>query len=155
MKLTNSIAIMALTTAFASADIEKEVRLGDCPEPVRKTLEANAREGRIDEIEMISIADKQIYIGEVDLPEDIDLKIFVNGDGSLMKTREDVRGAAIPQFVTNAVKEMGGMADDVEKEIAGKDVIYHVDVELTGKPDLEVVFDSEGNVVSKTEEIED
>jgi len=34
---------MALTTAFASADIEKEVRLGDCPEPVRKTLEANAR----------------------------------------------------------------------------------------------------------------
>lgn len=155
MKLTNSIAIMALTTAFAHADIEKDVRLADCPEPVRKTLEANAREGRIDEVELISIDDKQVYIGEVDLPEDIDLKIYVNGDGSLMKTREDVRGAAIPKFVTTAVKEMGGKADDVEREVVGNTVTYHVDVELTGKADLEVVFDSEGAVVSKTEEIDD
>lgn len=155
MKLIQTIAAMGLTATLAHADFEKEVRLDDCPAPVCETIIANSREGKIDDIDLITIDDKQIYIAEVDLPRDIDLKVYVNGSGSLVKTREDVRNDEIPGFVNDIVKELGGRADDVEKEIKGETITYHVDIDRNGQPDLEVVLDGSGKVLSKTEEIDD
>lgn len=155
MKLIQTIAIVGLTTTFASADLEREVRLDDCPAAVRETIVANSRDGRIDEIDLIAIGENKMYIAEVDLAQDTDLKVYVNADGSLVKTREDVRNQEIPAFVNTIVSELGGRADDVEKETTGKTVTYHVDVDRTDAPDLEVVIDGQGKVLSKTEEIDD
>jgi uncharacterized membrane protein YkoI len=150
-----TIATIALSSTFALAGYEKEVRFDDCPAPVRETILANSRDGKIEEVELISIEDKKIYIAEVDLPRDIDLKVFVNGDGSLLKTREDVRNEEIPAFVGELARELGGTVDDVEKETTGKTVTYHVDIERTGAPDLDVVLDASGKVIEKTEEAGD
>jgi uncharacterized membrane protein YkoI len=155
MKTIHIIASIALGSMPAFADYDQDIRLDDCPAPVRETIQANARDGKIDEIEIISIGDKRIYIAEVDLPRDIDLKVFVNGDGSLVKTREDVRNDEIPVFVGEAAKQLGGTVDDVEKETAGRTVTYHVDIERLGAPDLDVVLDASGKVISKTEEADD
>lgn len=153
--MIQTIAAIGITTMFANADLEKEVRLDDCPAPVRETLVANSRGGKIDEVDLIELGGKQIYIAEVDLPRDIDLKVYVNGDGTLVKTREDVRNDEIPGFVNTVVTELGGRLDDVEKETMGKTVTYHVEVDLAGKPDVDVVLDADGKVISKTEEIDD
>jgi uncharacterized membrane protein YkoI len=155
MKTLQTIAIIALSSTIAFAGYEREVRLDDCPAPVRETILANSRDGKIDEVELIGIEDKKIYIAEVDLPRDIDLKVFVNGDGSLLKTREDVRNDEIPAFVGELARELGGTVDDVEKETTGKTVTYHVDIDRNGAPDLEVVLDVSGKVIKKTEETED
>ncbi|MFM2198434.1 MAG: hypothetical protein RLZZ505_1866 [Verrucomicrobiota bacterium] len=155
MKTLHTIASIALSSTLAFAEYEKEIRLDDCPAPVRETIQANARDGKIDEIELISIGEKRIYIAEVDLPRDIDLKVFVNGDGTLVKTREDVRNDGIPAFVGQVAGELGGTVEDVEMETAGKTVTYHVDIERQGAPDLDVVLDAAGKVISKTEEADD
>jgi uncharacterized membrane protein YkoI len=155
MKTLQTIAIIALSSTFALAEYEKEVRLDDCPSPVRETIIANSREGKVDEVEIITIEDKKIYIAEVDLPRDIGLKVFVNGDGSLLKTREDVRKDEIPAFIGEVARELGGTVDDVEKETATGKTTYHVDIDRTGAPDLDVVLDASGKVIEKTEEAGD
>lgn len=155
MKMIQSIAALCLTSSLAYADLDKEVRLDDCPEAVRKTIVENSRDGKIDDISLIAIEDQQIFIAEVDLARDIDLKVFVAQDGKLVKTREDVRDDEIPSFVIDFVKTLSGRVDDVEKEVSGEIVTYHVDVDRSGQPDLEVVFDAEGKVVEQTEEVDD
>ena len=155
MKTIRTLTTLALTATFAAADAGKELRLDACPQAVRETIIAHAREGRVEEVDLIEIEDKQIYIAEVDLARDIDLKIFVDGKGVLLKTREDVAGGDTPGFIAGIVAKTGGALDDVEKETAGDKVTYHVGIDRTGAPDLDVVVSANGEVISQTEEADD
>jgi uncharacterized membrane protein YkoI len=148
-----SIAALAFTTMLASADIERrEIRIEDCPAAVQATVRANARGGTIDDVDLIAIEGKQIYIAEVELPRDRDLKIYVSGNGALVKTREELSLREMPAFIRGAVREYGGTIDDVEKESAGGTVTYHVEIDRKGIPDIDVVLSAEGAVISETEE---
>lgn len=150
-----TIAALVITSSWASADYnKKEIRMDDCPAPVREVITANSRDGKIDDVDMIDIDGKQIYIAEVDLPRDTDLKVYVSGEGVLIKTREDVRDGDVPASVTNAVKDLGTI-DDVEKETKGETVTYHVDIDRSGQADLEVVLSESGEVLSKSEGSDD
>ncbi len=156
MTATHTITALVLATAIASADAERrELRLADCPEAVRTTIQANARDGVIDEVDLIAIEGKRIYIAEVDLKRGRDLKIYVNGDGALVKTREDIALRELPQAVADAVKKLGGTVDDVEKEVAGDKVTFVVEIDRQGQPDLDVVLAADGAVVSQTEDADE
>lgn len=147
------ITTFAFTTMLASADIERrELLLEDCPGSVQTTVRANARGGVIDEVDLIAIEGKQIYIAEVELPRDRDLKIYVSGNGSLVKTREELSLREMPAFIRDAVREYGGTIDDVEKETSGRTVTYHVEIDRKAIPDIDVVLSAEGAVISETEE---
>eukprot|EP00903_Cladosiphon_okamuranus_P003713 g3711.t1 len=135
-----TIAALAITSGWACADYsKKEIRFEECPEIVREAITSGSRDGRIDEIDLIEVDGKRIYIAEVELPRDKDLKVYVNGEGDLLKTLEEVSGDDVPGYVSDAVGEFGGHIDEVEKETAGDVVTYHVDVERAGKPDMDVV----------------
>lgn len=147
--------ILTLSSLFLAASITahaRDLHLHECPAAVQSTIEANARGGGIDEVDLISIEGKEIYIAEIDLPRDLDLKVYVSGNGSLLKTREDISLQAMPAFIRDAVREHGGTIDDVEKEIAGGTVTWHVEVERKGIPDMKVVLNAEGGVISETED---
>ena len=147
--LTLSSLLLAATSIAASA---RDIQLHECPVSVQSTIESNARGGVIDEVDLISIEGKEIYIAEVDLPQDLDLKVYVSGNGSLLKTREDIPLKSIPSFISPAVREHGGTIDDVEKEISGGTVTWHVEIERKGIPDMKVVLNAEGGVISETED---
>lgn len=147
------ITALGFTTMLASADIDRrEMRLEDCPASVQSTVNANARGGIVDEVDLIAIEGKQIYIAEVELPRDRDLKIYVSGNGSLVKTREELSLREMPAFIRDAVREYGGTIDDVEKEIARGTVTYHVEIDRKGIPDIDVVLSAEGGVIREIEE---
>ena len=154
MKTTiQAIAALASATAFASADLERrELSIHDCPAAVQATVEAHARGGHVEEVDFIAIEGKRIYIAEVELPRDIDLKIYVNGGGVLVKTREDIPLRAVPAFVRDAVRGYGGTLDDVEKETAAGKVTWHVEIDRKGLPDLDLVLNAEGGVIGETED---
>lgn len=154
MKTTIAIFATALMAATASA---AEIRLDDCPPAVQKTIKDNSRGGHIDEIESYSIQGKQLYVAEVELSSDRDLKIHVASDGALVKTREDSSMADAPEAVRKTVESKlgGGRADDVDKEVKGSAVTYYVEIERKGAPDLNLVVDADGKVVSEQEEIDD
>ena len=145
-----SIVIASLAGHAAAA----EVRLADCPPAVQTTIQQHSRDGRIDEIESYSIQGKMLYVAEVELAGDRDLKIHVAADGALMKTREDSTLAEVPEAVRKAVegKLNGGVADDVDKETAGSSITYHVEIDRKGAPDTNLTIDSTGKVLSETEE---
>lgn len=156
MKTIPTLIALACTTAFASAQVERrEVRLADCPPEVQTTVNDNARGGRIDEVDVIGIEGKTIYIAEVELPRDRDLKIYVSGNGALVKTLEDIALREAPEAVRTAVQGLGGSVDDVDKETNGETVTYHVEIDRTGEPDLDVVLAVNGAILSQTEEADD
>ena len=152
--MRTTLLSLAFVAAFATAH-GRELQLGACPSAVQSAIEANARGGVIDEVDLISIESKEIYIAEVDLPRDLELKVYVSGNGTLLKTLEDVPLASRPAFIRDAVREHGGTIDDVEKEIAGGKVTWHVEIDRKGIPDMNVVLNAEGGVISETEEADD
>ncbi len=156
MKTIAKIAALALVIPAASAQTERrELRLEDCPQAVRATIEANARGGRVEEVDFIGIDGKEIYIAEVELPKDRDLKVYVSGSGSLAKTLEDITLAEAPEAVQKAARELGGAIDDVDKEIAAGKTSYHVEIDRHGEPDLDVVIAADGTILTRTEEADD
>lgn len=157
MKTMKSLMHTLVFCALVAPAGAKDVKLADCPPAVRATIEGNKRDGRIDEVDRYLIEGKTLYVAEVDLPGDRDLKIHVGADGGLLKTREDIALAEIPAAVNRVVtdKLADGKVDDVDKEIAGKTVTYHVEIDRKADADLKLVLAEDGKVLSETEEIDD
>ena len=156
MKIIPILIALACTTAFATAQVERrEVRLAECPQPVQDTVNTTARGGHIDEVDVIGIEGKVIYIAEVELPRDRDLKVYVSGNGALVKTLEDISLREAPEAVRTAAQGLGGSVDDVDKETHGETVTYHVEIDRAGEPDLDVVLALNGAILSQTEETDD
>ncbi|MBB5352122.1 hypothetical protein HNR46_002363 [Haloferula luteola] len=156
MKLHLILTSALLIPVLARADDHgHELRLDACPAPVRATIEAHAREGIIEEVEHIAIGDREIYIAEVELPRDLDLAIHVLGNGTLVKTREDLPKDQLPAFATSLAAEREGHLDDVDMETADGKVTYHLEIDRRGRPDLELITDSTGRVLRETEEHDD
>jgi hypothetical protein len=156
MKNLKHLIIMlgcASTLAFADTD-RKELRLADCPAEVQATVTANARGGVVDEVEVITIEGKNLYVADVDLPGRIDLKIYISGAGKLVKTREDLHLKDLPEAVRNALQALGGKIDEVDKEVADGKVTYFADLDRAGQPDLDVVLAPDGTVIRKTEDLD-
>jgi len=152
---TTFLSLASLVLAASATAHGRELHLNECPAAVQSAIEANARGGVIDEVDLISIEGKEIYIAEVDLPRDLDLKVYVSGNGSVLKTLEDVPLASMPAFIRDAARDHGGTIDDVEKEIAGGKVTWHVEIERKGMPDVDLVLNAEGGVISENMDHDD
>lgn len=157
MKTNIIITTLALITAPAFADSLKsrEIHLDDCPPAVRETILDNARNGTIEEVEHIRFGDQILYIAEVDLPQNRDLDIHVDGSGNLIETREDLTLAELPAPVSSALQKLGGSTDDIERHIKGETTTYHAEIDRKGLPDLNVVISADGQIIEQTEEADD
>ena len=155
--MKTTFMITALSGCLLWTAIGAEVRLEDCPPAVQSTIRENSRSGKIDEIESFAIQGKTLYVAEVELGGDRDLKIHVASDGALVKTREDFPYAEVPDAVRKTVESKlgGGTADDVDKEISGNTVTYFVEIDRSGAPDVDLAIDAEGKLLSETEDAGD
>ena len=79
----------------------------------------------------------------------------MSGNGSLVKTREELSLRELPAFIRDVAREYGGTLEDVEKEVAGGKVTFHVEIDRKGMPDLDLVLGAEGAVIDETEEHDD
>jgi hypothetical protein len=154
MKTSLSIIAICCTVIAAAGSERSDLLLQECPQAVQTTVRENARGGHIDEIDLISIEGRVIYRAEIDLPRDRDLKIYVDGDGALMMTKEEILPRELPQAVLNAARALGAV-EDVDKESNGRTTTYHVEIDRAGQPDLDVVFLADGSISSQAEEVDD
>ncbi|MCU0797497.1 MAG: hypothetical protein MUF31_16375 [Akkermansiaceae bacterium] len=152
MKSKLILTAIALTAATATA---RELAIHECPQPVRSTIESNARGGMIEEVDWVAINGKEIYVAEVDLPRDTDLKIYVAADGQLIKIREDLAFAEAPQEVRNTLGSFGGRVDDLDRETEGSTVTYYAEIERSGQSDLKLTLDASGRVTQQYEDHDD
>lgn len=149
--LTLAVAsLMPLASSFA-----KDVLLADCPAAVQEIIRTNSRSGKIDDVKLITVDGRSMYVAEVDLPGDRDLKIHVSGTGALLKIREEIPQSEAPAAVLEAAKKLvppGGKIDDVDKETSDGKVTYEVEIDRPKAADLKVVFQADGSILSQREE---
>jgi len=143
--------------ALACHSMAGEIRLDDCPEAVRATVRQHERQGRVDEVKSYDIQGRVLYVVEVDLPTKRELKLHISPDGTLVKMSEEISLEELPDTVRAMVveKSAGGTLDDVEKETVGKIVTYRVEIERKKMPDVDLVLDAAGGILSETEEADD
>lgn len=151
---TKSISILAACAIIAPV-AARDIRLADCPEAVRNVIQSNARDGKVKEVEVHQREGKTIYVAEVDLKGGIDLNLYVSAEGSLLKTKEDMRLADAPEAVRTTLQGLGGRVDDLDKITEGETVTYDADIERHGQADLDVVVAEDGKVIRQTEDRDD
>jgi uncharacterized membrane protein YkoI len=155
MKLRNILTLLAgvaVTVASASA---KDIAFAKCPPEVQATIRSNARDGKIDEVELLAIEGRRMYIAEVEFPGDKELKIYVLASGTLFKTREEIQIEEAPEKVQAAARQLvaqAGKLDDVVKTMeADGTVSYEVEIKRPREKETKVVFSSEGTILSRKE----
>ena len=134
---------MALLGTSCYLQADGELDLEQCPQIVQDTIHANARGGDIDDVNSITLEGRTLYVVEVDLPGKKDLKLFVWGDGKLIKTQEEVTVEETPSAVLGTAVKLvpeGGTLGDIDKEVADGKVTYFVEIDRPKAPDLHVVL---------------
>jgi uncharacterized membrane protein YkoI len=153
MKSSITLIAVALlgTSIYLRAD---ELGLEQCPAVVQETIRANARGGDVDDVNSIIIEGRSIYLIEVEVPKK-DLKLLVDSDGKLIKTREDFTVAEIPGAVletaTKLVPEEGEIKE-IDREVAEGKTTYIVQIDRPKAPDLQLVVAEDGTLISQTED---
>lgn len=150
MKAIPIFLVLLCTPAFA--DDDDDLRLNQCPAAVQATIQEHSRGARIDDIDRIGIEGNVIYRAEIDLPNDQDLKLYISGNGALLKTLEEITLTEAPEAVRRVAQQQGGTIDDVARETKGQAVTYHVEIDRRGQPDLDLVLGADGAILSRTEE---
>lgn len=148
--IINTALITLASLSFAAAD--DDIRLEDSPPAVQDTIRSNLRDGKLDDLERITIKGETRYIAEIDLPRDRDLKLHISADGALLKSREDVSLSEVPGAVKNTLESFGGKIDDLEKEIVGGETTWHADIDRQNDVDLDVIVAADGKVIRQTED---
>lgn len=130
--------LAVLGTAF-SLRADNDLALEESPANVQETIRANARGGKVDEVNAITIEDLTLYWAEVDVPERrAALKLLVGNDGKLIKTREEIDLAdtptAVRQTAAKLVPDGGDLDDGAGKEVAEGKVTYSVEIDRPNRP---------------------
>lgn len=159
MKLGRVLFLIFWAAATIVAVPAKDILLTKCPTEVQATIRSNARDGKIDEVESLTIQGRRMFIAEVNLSGKRELKIYVLANGTLLKTREDIRLEDAPAKVLEAARQLvppGGKLDDITKttESDGRET-YEVEIDLPRKGELKVVFSPDATVLSRMEKLKD
>lgn len=145
------LTCLAAFTVPLHADPEgQDIRFDDCPAKVKATIRANTGGGIIDDLELLRIDGRIIYIADIDISGGRDRELFVLGNGNLLKIREDMAFRKLPEAVKRTVKSFSGRVDDVDLEISGGTKTYQVELDRYGKPDLNLLLSESGEVLDKT-----
>lgn len=142
--------IAALTVPLHADPEGQDIRFDDCPAKVKATIRANTGGGIIDDVELLRIDGRTIYIADIDIAGGRDRELFVLGNGNLLKIREDMAFRKLPEAVRKTVKTFAGRVDDVDLEISGGVKTYQVELDRYGKPDLNLLLSESGEVLDKT-----
>lgn len=154
---TSKVALLLATlmgTVFlgaAQAD-PNEVPLNSCPAPVQAAIASHKQGGKLDEIKLINVEGRQLYVADLDLAGKRDLKLHITADGTVVKSREDVSLAQAPVAVKAAAEKLvptGGHIEDVEKEVSGSKTTYVVDIDVKNGTDIKAVIAEDGTVISQ------
>jgi uncharacterized membrane protein YkoI len=91
----------------------------------------------------------------VDFAGDREMKIYVLANGTLFKTREDIRMEDAPAKVKEAAQQLvaaGGKVDDTVKTTAGDGTeSYEVEIKRKGQKEVKIVFAADGTILSQSE----
>ncbi|RYD41640.1 MAG: hypothetical protein EOP85_12370 [Verrucomicrobiaceae bacterium] len=147
------IPLAIATTTIAAQAVE--VRLQDCPAPVRATIESKIQGGKLDDIDKVTKNGTTRYIVDIDGPARRDVTFHLTPAGKVIFTSEDISLSQAPKAVRAAVAGLvknGRKLDDIDRETTGGAIRFRVDIDRRNQADLEFLFSSKGKVLKRTVE---
>jgi hypothetical protein len=163
MKLLTVLYPIAVSLGLSSggfaAEIfkKREIRLDQAPQSVQSAIQEHVRNGKLDELEKVTLDGKTLYIAEIKLPQKRDLDLYFAEDGSLMKSAEEIHLADVPAAVRTAVEALAaahGKIDEIDKVTVGSTVTFHFEIDRRG-PDLHLVVSPDGQILEERSEADD
>ncbi|HAL70833.1 MAG TPA: hypothetical protein DCP71_03580 [Verrucomicrobiales bacterium] len=149
------VTLIVVAFVRSSMAYAEEIPLTACPAPVQETLRSNLHGGTLDEVNLIAIEGRSLYIAEVDLPGGRDLRIHIGPDGSLLKTREEITLAETPAAVQEAVRRLmpaGGRLADVDREVVAGTTTFRVEIDRPQSRDLQLHLAEDGAVLQQRDD---
>ncbi|MHC4212264.1 MAG: PepSY-like domain-containing protein [Planctomycetota bacterium] len=147
MKRASLVLILVLVVVGVSGG--EDVSLSELPQSVRIAIERELKGMEIGDIERDEDNGKIVYEAEAD--GDIDIKIKIAEDGTLLQREDELETKDLPAAILNAVKKIFGDIDidDVEKRYQhGRKAYYKIEVENDKfEADLEIAED--GTILRK------
>lgn len=122
---------------------------------VQAQIQGNLGGGHVDDLKVIRIDDRLLYIVEVDLPGPRKRKLHLTGEGTLLKIVDKMRLQDLPPAVRAAMEPVlasKGRFDGADRVTADGKVEYHLDFDLPGRVELQLVLSETGEVISRREE---
>jgi uncharacterized membrane protein YkoI len=122
---------------------------------VQAKMQENLGGGHIDDIKVIRIDERLLYVIEIDLPGPRKRKLHLTGEGELLKIIDKLRLPDLPAPVREAMAPIlanRGRFDGADRVTANGKVEYHIDFDLPGRVELLIVFSETGEVISRREE---
>lgn len=149
-----------LAIAVVATGLGLDVRAGEesskqLSETVRARISENLGGGHVDDIKVIRIDERQLYVVEIDLPGPRERKLHVTGEGVLLKIVDKLRLPDLPPAVRAVVDPIlanKGRFDGADKVTANGKVEYHLEFDLPARVELELVLSETGEVISRREE---
>lgn len=143
--------ITILIAAFTLSLSAKEVALDKCPKEVQTTITKNLKAGTLNEVELKTVRGTTLYVADIDLPNRRDLKIYVEPNGALLKTEEEITFSELPTAVKATVKSKQGQGKigDVDRVTFKKSITYLVEIDFDGVPDLKLTIAADGKIIEE------
>ena len=154
------LALATTAAAPAPGDAPSQIKLSDCPEAVRATIEGEAAGGKIETVR------KEIEDGETTYLATAEIHgrtfgIEVDEDGTLTELGlevgdDEIKLSDCPEPVRKTLREEAKDAKlgPVTRDVRYGETIYET-VAVLGKKDYEIVIAEDGTLVEKTLIIED
>ena len=155
MMLLGLAGCLAPAIRAAEAQEPKPIKLSDCPSPVQKTLQKEAKGTHIESAQKDVEDGEAWYIAVVSI-KGRSYSITVAEDGLLIEKKlagdgtKQIRLAACPKAVREALEEEanGGRIEQVDKDILDGRVSYTAGVEIDGNY-YWITVDRKGSLVEK------
>ncbi len=156
-KFSNTVllAMAVVSTGLGPAPRAGEESSKQLSETVRAKISENLGGGHVDDIKVIRIDERQLYVVEIDLPGPRERKLHVTGEGVLLKIVDRLRLPDLPPAVratVDSIQASKGRFDRADKVTANGKVEYHLEFDLPGRVELELILSETGEVISRREE---
>lgn len=148
-----SVSCLLVGLLLLATSCQKEVKIGDLPEGVQTWITANLPGYKMDEAEKDVLCDgTAVFDIEAEKGGDIEMELTFDTNGNYLFSESDIAVGDLPAAVTAAIaiKFPGASIKEADK-LAMADGSTHYEVELKNAPSKDVVFDSEGKLLCKSD----
>lgn len=153
MKATLTALSLALALPLTAA-ADDDLTIDKVPPPVAQAIRAALQDAQIDDIETVTLDGRTLYIAEAERGGR-DITVHVTDRGQLIRRDEDIKLDEAPAPVRERAKAFAGRVDDIDRVTEGDTIRYEIEIDRDGAPDLDVVIDATGKVLSEKAELDD
>jgi len=150
----STLAIIAASIGLGSLANAQELTLAQCPPVVQSAIRNNSQGGTLEEIKLVDRDGTSLYVAEVGLGENRDLKMYITADGTVVRSRQEIDFKTVPVPVRRTVLGLlpeGAVVSDCDVETAEGATKYVVEFMISPTRERKLTLGADGTVLSEHE----